>query len=42
MSVKLVEFTAEMTPAQMQWWIDACKELGLTKGTATVADVLAK
>ena len=42
MNVKLVEFTAEMTSAQMQWWIDACKELGLTKGTATVADVLAK
>jgi NitT/TauT family transport system substrate-binding protein len=42
LTVKLGEFTAEATAAQMQWWIDTCKELGLTKGTITVADILAK
>lgn len=42
LTVKLGEFTADVTPQQMQWWIDTCKELGLSKGTITVADVLAK
>jgi NitT/TauT family transport system substrate-binding protein len=42
MSVGLGQFTAEMTPAQMQWWVDACKELGLTKGNVKLADMLAQ
>jgi NitT/TauT family transport system substrate-binding protein len=42
MSVGLGKFTAEMTPAQMQWWIDACKELGLTKGNVKLADMMAQ
>jgi NitT/TauT family transport system substrate-binding protein len=42
LTVKLSEFTADATAAQMQWWIDTCKELGLSKGMATVADILAK
>ncbi len=42
MSVKIGGFTSEVTPAQMQWWIDACKELGLSKGDIKVSDVLAK
>lgn len=42
MSVALPNFTADVTAEQMQFWIDACKELGLTKGTTTVADVMAK
>jgi NitT/TauT family transport system substrate-binding protein len=41
MSVKIGGFTSEVTAAQMQWWIDACKELGLSKGGIKVADVLA-
>ena len=40
MSVGLGQFTAEMTPAQMQWWIDACKELGLAKGNVQLKDML--
>jgi NitT/TauT family transport system substrate-binding protein len=42
MSVGLGQFTAEMTPAQMQWWVDACQELGLTKGNVKLADMLAQ
>jgi NitT/TauT family transport system substrate-binding protein len=42
MSVGLGQFTADMTPAQMQWWIDTCKELGLAKGNVPLADMLAQ
>lgn len=42
MTGKLSQFDADMTPQMMQWWIDACRDLGLTKGTLTVDDVMAK
>lgn len=42
MKVKLSKFDADMTPQMMQWWIDACRDLGLTKGTLTIGDVMAK
>ena len=41
MSVALPNFTAEVTGAQLQFWIDTCKELGITKGTATLDEMLA-
>jgi hypothetical protein len=28
--------------AEVQFWLDACKDLGVTKGTHTVDGVLAK
>ena len=42
MKVKLSDYDAEMTPAMMQWWLDACRDLGLTKNTLTLKDVMAK
>lgn len=42
MNGKLSKFDADMTPQMMQWWIDACRDLGLTKGTLTIDDVMAK
>ena len=42
MSVGLGTFTAEMTAAQMQWWVDACKELGLYKGNVPLKDMVAE
>jgi NitT/TauT family transport system substrate-binding protein len=42
MTGKLSDMRVDITPAQMQWWLDACNELGLTKGTVTLADVLAQ
>jgi NitT/TauT family transport system substrate-binding protein len=41
MSVALPNFTATVTRAQMQFWIDTCAELGLTKGTAKPDELLA-
>ena len=38
--IRLVGLVADVTPAQIQWWIDTCRELGLTKGTAKLADIL--
>jgi NitT/TauT family transport system substrate-binding protein len=42
MTVKLSKFDANLTPQMMQWWIDACRDLGLTKGTITLDQVMAK
>jgi NitT/TauT family transport system substrate-binding protein len=42
MKVKLSVYDAAMTPAMMQWWLDACRDLGLTKNTLTLDDVMAK
>jgi NitT/TauT family transport system substrate-binding protein len=42
MKVKLSKFDADMTPQMMQWWIDACRDLGLTTGTLTLDQVMAK
>jgi hypothetical protein len=40
MSVKLPTFISDVTPQDMQFWIDLCKEFEVTKGTATVNQVL--
>jgi NitT/TauT family transport system substrate-binding protein len=40
MTVKLPIFTVDVTRADMQFWVDLCKEFGLTKGTVTVDQVL--
>jgi NitT/TauT family transport system substrate-binding protein len=42
MSVRLPAFTPTMTNAQMQFWIDACRELGVIKGTVTAESLMAK
>jgi NitT/TauT family transport system substrate-binding protein len=42
MSVGLGTFTADMTEAQMQWWVDACKELGLYKGNLSIKAMVAE
>ena len=31
-----------MTAAQMQWWVDACKQLGLSKGDVPLKDMVAE
>jgi ABC-type nitrate/sulfonate/bicarbonate transport system substrate-binding protein len=41
-SVALPPYTATITAPELQFWIDTCKELGLTKGTVGIAEVLAK
>jgi NitT/TauT family transport system substrate-binding protein len=41
MTVGLGTFTADMTAAQMQWWVDACEELGLYKGSLPIKDMVA-
>lgn len=41
LGTKMVDFAAEVTPAQMQWWIDACRDLGLIKSDIALKDVLA-
>jgi hypothetical protein len=28
--------------AQLQWWVDACKELGLAKGNVPLKDMVAE
>ncbi len=38
----LPNFFADVTPAMTQFWIDATHEFGVTNGTLTVDDVLAK
>jgi NitT/TauT family transport system substrate-binding protein len=40
LNTKIVDLTAEVTPAQMQWWIDAVHSLGLINKIA-LQDVLA-
>ena len=42
MSVGLGTFAADMIAAQMQWWVDACKELGLYKGNVPIKDMVAE
>jgi len=41
LNTKIVGLTAEMTQAQMQWWIDAVHSLGLIKNKIALQDVLA-
>jgi NitT/TauT family transport system substrate-binding protein len=40
LNTKIVDLTAEVTPAQMQWWIDAVHDLGLIKSNIALKDVL--
>ncbi|MCC6611303.1 MAG: ABC transporter substrate-binding protein [Burkholderiales bacterium] len=40
MSIPLPTLTANVTPEEVQFWIDLCKDFGITKGTATVNQVL--
>lgn len=42
MSIPLPTFTVDVKPADVQFWVDLCKDFGITKGTAGVAQVLAK
>jgi NitT/TauT family transport system substrate-binding protein len=41
LNTKIVDLTAEVTQAQMQWWIDAVHSLGLIKNKIALQDVLA-
>jgi NitT/TauT family transport system substrate-binding protein len=40
MSIPLPTFTVDVKPEDVQFWIDLCKDFGVTKGTATVDQVL--
>ncbi len=42
MATDLPVYSPVVTAAEVQFWLDACKDLGVTKGTLTVDDVLAK
>jgi NitT/TauT family transport system substrate-binding protein len=41
LNTRIVDLTAEVTPAQMQWWIDAVQSLGLINSKIALEDVLA-
>jgi riboflavin biosynthesis pyrimidine reductase len=41
MSVALPNFTSAVTREQLQFWIDTCTALGVTKGTVKADDLLA-
>lgn len=40
MALKLPNFVKQVTAQDMQFWIDLCREIGVTRGTATVNQVL--
>jgi len=40
MSIRLPTFTVDVTPQEVQFWVDMCKDFGITKGTAGVSQVL--
>jgi NitT/TauT family transport system substrate-binding protein len=40
MSIRMPTFTVDVKPAEVQFWIDLCRDFGITKGTATVQQVL--
>jgi NitT/TauT family transport system substrate-binding protein len=42
MTVRLPTFTPTMTQAQMQFWIDACRDLGLIKGSVSADRLIAR
>jgi len=42
LNTQLVDLVAEVTPAQMQWWIDACRQLGLIKANLPLNQVLSE
>ena len=41
MNGKLAPWSTHISGAELQFWIDACKALGLTKGTVSLSDILA-
>ena len=40
MSIRMPTLAADVQPQDVQFWIDLCRELGVTKGTATAQQVL--
>jgi NitT/TauT family transport system substrate-binding protein len=40
MSIRMPTLTVDVKPAEMQFWVDLCRDFGITKGTATVQQVL--
>jgi NitT/TauT family transport system substrate-binding protein len=42
MSTELPVYSPAVPASEVQYWLDACKELGVTKGTLTLDQVLAK
>ena len=40
MSIRLPTLNADVQPADVQFWVDLLKEMGITKGTATVQQML--
>ncbi|MGQ0654477.1 MAG: ABC transporter substrate-binding protein [Betaproteobacteria bacterium] len=40
MSIRMPALQADVQPADVQFWVDLCREMGITKGTATVQQVL--
>jgi hypothetical protein len=42
MATDMPVYSPVVTAVEVQFWLDACKHLGVTKGTLTVDDVLAK
>jgi len=42
MKGKLAPWSTHISGDELQFWIDACKTLGLTKGTVGLADILAR
>lgn len=42
MTIKLPTYTVDVQPAEVQYWIDLCKDFGITKGTVGAAQLLAK
>lgn len=42
MAMKLPTFGTDAKPADVQFWVDLCRDFGITKGTVGVAQVLAR
>jgi ABC-type nitrate/sulfonate/bicarbonate transport system substrate-binding protein len=40
MSIRMPTLTVDVPPAQVQFWVDLCRDFGVTKGTAGVQQVL--
>ena len=40
MSVPLPVFAIDVSAKEVQYWVDLCREFGITKGTSTVAQLL--
>ena len=42
MSMPMADFVVDAKPADMQFWVDLCKEFGVTKGTVSAAQLVAR